>query len=307
MEYSIETLSNMLKPTTTYSQQIAKLESRGLKVTPEDNAEDVLSVINYYYITGYLHSFRVDNGTYIQGLTFKRIVNIIYFDIEFRNICMKLIDIIERCLKTKIAYHFSHEYEYGNVAYLYADSFDSKHEFSHQQFIKLFNSAKNKNKDFPFVIHHNEHYEGYMPIWVATDLFTMGNIEHFYRLLNTQTKKKIAENYGYGATKIGGWIESTRIFRNLLAHSARLYNRKFKNVPKTAKEYPYSSMMVFDYILTLKYLTIDIMEWMNFVSELEVLFEIYSTWINLEDIGFPDDWKKILLMQKGEIYTIEKS
>ena len=278
------------------------MSARGLIFDDMDSPEEVLSVINYYYFAGYLHAFKDQSGFYQEGLKFDRVLRIIYFDIELRNLCLRLIDIIERCMKTKIAYHFSHEYEYGNIAYMFSEAFDIKHRDSHQNLIEIIQNTIRKNRDIPFVAHHNMHYGGYMPIWVVIDLFTIGNLEHFFRILNLRTKNKIADNYGYGADKLESWIESLRLFRNLLAHNSRLYNRNFKYPPKTTREYPYSSFKVFDYIMVLKYLTIDSVEWATFVNDLSEMIFTYKDYVRPESIGFPEDWEYILRLGKGEKY-----
>lgn len=301
MKYELSELSAMIKSSTTYAKQIELLKKRGLIIRDEDQAVRILSTINYYYITGYLHSFKDEAGNYESNLEFERIMKIIYFDIELRSLCLHLIDIIERCLKTKIAYHFSHEYPFGNVAYLYSESFEEKHRPGHAVLMKYFGQAKQRNADAPFVIHHNQKYEGNMPIWAAIELFTMGNIENFYRILNLKTKKIIAKNYGYGVPKISGWLESIRRFRNMLAHNARLYNLNLKYPPITTNEYPYTSFKIYDYILMLKYLVLDEIEWTNFVNSLKLLISQYSEYICIDDIGFPDDWIKVL--ESGKVIS----
>src|SRR5690554_1711946 len=98
------------KPATTYKQQIELLEKRGLIISDKEKALDILSCLNYYTFTGYLHDFKFDEDNYIKGTTFEKIYNIIAFDRRFRNILMYVLEIIEDTIKTKISYNFAHDY-----------------------------------------------------------------------------------------------------------------------------------------------------------------------------------------------------
>ena len=60
------------KTATTYKQQIERLEKRGLIISDKDRALDILSCLNYYTFTGYLHDFKLDGNSYIEGTTFEK-------------------------------------------------------------------------------------------------------------------------------------------------------------------------------------------------------------------------------------------
>ncbi|WP_373083400.1 Abi family protein [Fusobacterium nucleatum] len=74
---------------------------------------------NYYFVTGYLHLYKTSEDKY-KNIGFNEIATQIKFDMRLREICMYALDIIEKGLKTIIAYEFSHNYENGNVAYAYS-------------------------------------------------------------------------------------------------------------------------------------------------------------------------------------------
>lgn len=85
----------MLKPATTYSDQISLLESRGLIIQDREKALDIISWINYYTFTGYLLEFKRPDGYFIPGVTFEKICNIIEFDRRFRNNLAYILEVTE--------------------------------------------------------------------------------------------------------------------------------------------------------------------------------------------------------------------
>ena len=212
---------------------------------------------------------------------------------RLREICMYALDIIEKGLKTIIAYEFSHNYENGNIAYAYSLYFPND-EDKHTRLMEHYNVSLNNNKELPYVKHNMKTY-GILPTWVAIELFTLGNIEKFFSMLDTNTKKKIEDIIGFPKNKIQNWIENLRIFRNMVAHNQRLYNFSILSIPKKAKEYNKQTGKIFDYVIVMKYLFLDNEDWNTYVlPRFEYIFDDFKDDVDLKCIGFPDDWKNIL-------------
>ncbi|WP_339002023.1 Abi family protein [Fusobacterium animalis] len=212
---------------------------------------------------------------------------------RLREICMYALDIIEKGLKTIIAYEFSHNYENGNVAYAYSLYFPNDVD-KHTKLMEHYNNSLNNNKKLPYVKHNLNTY-GILPTWVAIELFTLGNIEKFFSMLDVSTKKKIEDIMGFPKNKIENWIENLRIFRNMVAHNQRLYNFSILSTPKKTKEYNKQTGKIFDYVIIMKYLFLDNEDWNTYVlPRFEHIFEVFKNDIDLKCIGFPIDWKTIL-------------
>ena len=255
-------------------------------------AKKFLRIHNYYSVTGYLHPYKTIDGKY-KNISFNEIAIQIRFDMRLREICMYALDIIEKGLKTIIAYEFSHNYENGNIAYAYSLYFPNN-EDKHTRLMGHYNVSLNNNKELPYVKHNMKTY-GILPTWVAIELFTLGNIEKFFSMLDTNTKKKIEDIIGFPKNKIQNWIENLRIFRNMVAHNQRLYNFSILSMPKKAKEYNKQTGKIFDYVIVMKYLFLDNEDWNTYVlPRLEYIFDDFKDNIDLKCIGFPDDWKNIL-------------
>lgn len=283
-----------IKPATTYEQQIELLEKRGLIISDKVKARELLSHLNYYTFTGYLHDFKCDEGNYVPGLTFEKISNIIEFDKRFRNILMYAIETIEHTLKTKMAYNIAHNF--GPEGHMEAKNFKSVKE--HWIFVEKYNSSKANNKNLPFIKHHNINYGGRLPIWVAVEIFTLGMINHLYKNMLTVNQKQIASEFNTGVRQLDSWIENINYIRNLIAHYMRLYNFVLQKTP-TKCNYNHKPYIVthkiFDIIYVMKFLFFDSEEWNNYViSNLSSLFLQYETFIDKDCLGFPSDWEVLL-------------
>lgn len=289
---AINTRSNNVKKPTTIEEQIKLLKSREVVIEDENFTKKFLRIYNYYFVTGYLHPYKTSDDKY-KNISFNGIVTQIKFDMRLREICMYALDIIEKGLKTIIAYEFSHNYENGNIAYAYSLYFPND-EDKHTRLMEHYNVSLNNNKELPYVKHNMKTY-GILPTWVAIELFTLGNIEKFFSMLDTNTKKKIEDIIGFPKNKIQNWIENLRIFRNMVAHNQRLYNFSILSIPKKAKEYNKQTGKIFDYVIVMKYLFLDNEDWNTYVlPRLEYIFDDFKDNIDLKCIGFPDDWKNIL-------------
>ena len=289
---AINTRSNNVKKPTTIEEQIKLLKSREVVIEDENFAKKFLRIYNYYFVTGYLHPYKTSDDKY-KNISFNGIATQIKFDMRLREICMYALDIIEKGLKTIIAYEFSHNYENGNIAYAYSLYFPND-EDKHTRLMEHYNVSLNNNKELPYVKHNMKTY-GILPTWVAIELFTLGNIEKFFSMLDTNTKKKIEDIIGFPKNKIQNWIENLRIFRNMVAHNQRLYNFSILSIPKKAKEYNKQTGKIFDYVIVMKYLFLDNEDWNTYVlPRLEYIFDDFKDNIDLKCIGFPDDWKNIL-------------
>lgn len=83
--------------------------------------------------------------------------------------------------------------------------------------------------------------------------------------------------------------------RYICAHYGRIYNRILSSEPKLYLEHKHiETRKIFAIILVLKRLTSNILMQQTLISEIKTLIEEYNNDINLQCIGFPDDWSKLL-------------
>lgn len=295
-KHLLEISSNNLKKPTTIEEQINILKSRNVIIEDETFAENFLKIFNYYFVTGYLYPYKIKNSDSYNDAYFNKIVCQIKFDMRLREIFMYCLDIIEKGLKTTIAYHFSHQYEFGNIAYSDAIFFQGNEKI-HKKLMDYYEISLRNNSDLPFVKHNINKYN-MLPTWVAIELFTMGNLENFFKILNSTTTREIEKAIGFPKNKLANWIENIRIFRNMVAHNQRLYNFPILSTPIKPKECRIQTGRIFDYVVIMKCLFMDKQDWNEYViPRLEYIFEDFidgTTDIKLKCIGFPENWKEIL-------------
>lgn len=86
------------------------------------------------------------------------------------------------------------------------------------------------------------------------------------------------------------------MLRNHCAHYGRIYNRNFPmiKIKNTHKKHKLKNTKIFAYILAMKYLIADSEIWNNFLINLKELINNYIDFLDLNSIGFPDNWEQIL-------------
>lgn len=286
-----------LKKHASFDEQISLLKSRGLTISDENQAKYILSCINYYRFSGYLFGFRNKRtGMYPCNLTFSQIKRIYDFDRRLTRTLLFVLEDIEETLKTRLSYTITSSYPEDPLIYLNAAIYRNRNSFI--DFQSRFYSAVEKNKGLPFVKHHIEQYGGDLPMWVAVELFTMGNLHAVYDNLIGPLQKKIAKQYNTGPIQLRNWILNLMYTRNHLAHNMRVYDYDFARSPMQCKNHPFpceKTNRIFGQVFIMCVMYSDHEEWTNYIiPELNALFEEYSDVIQLQNIGFPENWKDIL-------------
>lgn len=283
-----------LKKPKTFDEQIEILKQRGLVIEDESYAKFVLSNVNYYRFTAYLLTFKGDDDKYIDAPRFEDIAQIYKFDRELRSLLMDMTGNIEISFRTYIAYTLA--INYGTLGYLNRKNFIN--EKFHRNFLLSLEKEKTNNSNKLFIKHHNDKYEGKIPIWVATEIMTFGMLSKLYSNMLPTDKTYIKNNLcKVNPTLVDTWLQSLTHIRNQCAHYGRIYNTIFPDVKikKEDKKYEIDKKTIFANILVIKHLNSDNEMWQKFVSKLKDLIDEYSEVIELKLIGFPENWLKILL------------
>lgn len=182
-----------IKKATTVEEQIDILKNRNMIIEDEESAKNFLLNINYYRFTGYTYLFRNSDDTFEQNITFNEIKKIYKADKNLRIILFKYISLIEIEFKTHIAYELSNAIQTETYLYYSDDLYFSKEHF--EQFKENLNINKEKSKDKLFIKHYNEKYNGILPLWVATEIISLGDISRFYNNLKSKYAQLISKYY----------------------------------------------------------------------------------------------------------------
>ena len=283
----------MLKEPKTFDEQIDLLKSRGLIIGDEDKAKFILSNINYYRFSAYLIHFKREDETYKENITFEHIYNLYLFDKELRNILIDMLESIEISFRTYISYTLA--IKHGSIGYLDKQCFKKEKYF--ESFIKKLEDEKNNHKNKLFIKHHNEKYNGILPIWVAVEIMSFGTLSKLYsNMLPQDTAYIKKELCKVNPILVNSWLHSLTHLRNVCAHYGRIYNTYFPpiKVKKSDRNNVINDRQVFTYILAIKYLIADKNVWNDYFIKLQALFYKYDNYVELELLGFTENWVSIL-------------
>lgn len=283
------------KKPTTFEEQILLLRSRNLVINDEDKAIEILRTVNYYRLSAYMLSFKSED-VFFDGISLDDIYDIYSFDKKLRNLLISVLESIEIEFRTHIAYHIAHKY--GPLGYLESSNFiDEKY---HIKCMNEINREIVKNREELFIKHHLDKYNGQVPLWVAVEVTTFGTLSKLFYNLKIEDKKAIAlMSGGNHYSLIIGWLYSLSHIRNVCAHYGRLYDKVFTTKPKIPKiysKYQIDDSRIFASILAMKHVIRNKSEWNSFLISLKALLETYEI-VDLNLIGFPQDWQEILGLQ----------
>lgn len=220
MEYS--------KPALTTEQMIEKLKKRGMIFADENVAVRKLSHINYYRLSAYWFPYLVDKdvdeGIFATGTTFESMIDQYEFDKKLRAEILNSIELIE--VSVRRTWASSLGLEYGAFAHLQASIMKDRNIW-HTSTSRLQNEY-NKSRE-EFIRHHHDTYPDLLlpPIWVTSEITTIGSLFHLIdNLKELKDKKIISRHYHLDEDVFTSFLRHISDIRNICAHHGRLWNKK---------------------------------------------------------------------------------
>lgn len=228
-----------LKTATTFDEQIALLEKRGMIVTNKGKAIEVLGDIGYYRLGFYWFPFekrypRKDNRDhqFIDGTTFEDALDLYYFDHNLRSILTPCLHRVEIHLRTTLIYYASNFYR--NNPTWFADP-----KIMGQDFISKLPAIYGDVKKNEAIIRHHSKYlnDKYAPAWKALEYMTFGNILFIIdNLKNDQLRKDICNKMGFRSPDVfRSHMQTLRVLRNICAHGHNLFDMKLSKPIKSGE------------------------------------------------------------------------
>ena len=282
-----------VKDPTTYEEQLNKLMVRGCSIDDPDFCTNVLSRVSYYRLSAYFLPYKRKDNSYHSNISFEKIFRIYEFDRAVRDLVSSAVEEAEVNLRAKLSYHHAHKY--GSLGYLDENTFSARHV--HPEFIDRVTSAIRSNSTTPIVRHHMEKYGGLFPLWVIIELFTFGMLSYFFADLKKSDQNVLSQLIS-GSTSLNAlsWLRCCTDLRNMCAHYGRLYYRIFPAIPASLPPaLKASERRLFGAIWALRHLYPDSNKWrQEVIYPLSLLITEYETDIDLQHIGFPEEWESLL-------------
>ena len=300
----------------TLDEQIEIMRSRGLVITDEDKAKNILLRENYFFISGYRHLFIKSRKTenFISGTTLEELYAMFVFDRKVRNIFFQNLLIVENNIKSLISYQLSKKYGYKEKDYLNPKNF-SKDPIKARQVHDILNKVKRQIrtnvKQHSATMHYVTNY-GYIPLWILVKVLSFGIVGELYNILDDSDQIDVSSFYNLDVESLGIYLSILSNYRNLCAHEDILYDHRTQkvipdtryhyllNIEMTDGEYNYGKNDLFSVVIILKQLLTE-KEFREFINEIGYEIDILEGKTNilpitnfLNKIGFPDNWRDIV-------------
>ena len=217
------------KSPLTFEQQLQQLKDRGLIIYDDDLALFHLRTISYYRLSTYWHIFREieQDGSFSddfkEGSQFNEVMKLYEFDSRLRLLVMDAIERIEVYARTLFTYHVGHRY--GTFGHTRATTFHPK--FDHAPWLEKLEEDTARSKDV-FISHYKSKYAGFptLPIWMVTEVMSLGSLSFGYRGLKNDDKKIISNEFALHYKCLADWLHTLTYIRNICSHHGRLWNRE---------------------------------------------------------------------------------
>lgn len=308
--------ARMAKTFKSLDEQIEILQRKGLIITDEAEARDILLRENYFFLSGYRLLFMASsvNKLFLPGTTFEELYAMFQFDRHVRNIIFKNLLIIENNIKSITAYHLSASYGIREEEYLNPKNFlyDRLHRKQVDDLLrKMKRQIRINGGQHQATIHYLTKY-GFVPLWIAVKVLSFGIVSEFYQILKLADQNAIAKDFNVSTELLYVYLPILANFRNLCAHEDILYEHKTQrdiedskyhqllNIPKMNDEYIYGKNDLFAIIIIMKQL-LRKEDFFLLMSELEYEIQILSDKLTtipiekvLDKMGFPKNYGEMV-------------
>lgn len=296
------------KSPLSFEQQVDQLIARGM-VGDRDLMINRLNEVNYYRLSAYWYPFRVtgcEQDSLQPGTQFEVIWDRYVFDRQLRLLVMDAIERVEISIRTRMTNLITLK---ANDPFIhlrrgfYAESSSvseqgrlinglrSNASASKEEFVKRFKKKYGAGQI--------EEEKLDLPLWMASEIMTFGNMLTLFKLLDMHAKRELADGFGISAKVLESWLMSLNYIRNLCAHHARLWNRELAIRPAipAAKSHPswhepeIQNHRIFASLTILYVLLLRIAPQSGWASRLDTLLKRHPD-IPLRNMGFIDHWKQ---------------
>jgi abortive infection bacteriophage resistance protein len=226
---------------------------------------------------------------------FEEILQLYYFDKEFRNLIFYSIEKIEVYLRTQLAHAISQR----AGAFGYSDVLMFHDQVKHQEIMNTIKSETSRSKEI-FV---NEYFKKYderrLPIWAMVEIISFNTLSKIFANLKEKYRKEILKELDVKPLVFENWLHTLTYVRNICAHHSRLWNKTLAIEPKKPKNQKVfellNSKKIF-YVISMILFMLEKIddEELNFKNEIKKLTLKYPN-VNLFSMGFIKEWESLEL------------
>jgi len=279
---------------------LAMLKQRGLVVGNDEAALQTLSVISYFRLACYFRPMEADKQTheFREGTTLEQVLALYEFDTELRDIVFSSTRRIEVALRTRINHHFSRYH--SPFWFTQVDLATDGHLFVEN--LSSVDRELHRSKE-DFIKEHFARYDcpGFPPAWKTLETVSFGTLSKLYgNFISKPDKKAVAEDFGLPQHEfLLSWMESLAVLRNLCAHHARIWNRRYALKPQMPRmlaghawltDFSFPPDKIYPQLCCIAYLLNSITPQNTFATDMKALLAKYPT-VNPSAMGFVQGWE----------------
>ncbi|MCF4007219.1 Abi family protein [Corynebacterium uropygiale] len=301
----------MVKPFSTYEEQINILRSRGMEFHDPELALKMLHTHNYYRLSGYWHSMReLDTKTHApldkfrEGTSFELVADLYHFDSLIRSSIISCLSPIEIAFRSLLSYHLG---KIDPLIHLNEQKLSIAPDKQAKKRIRTYQEWRNKYHSSlavsreDFIVHYRRKYNSILPIWVAVEIMDWGMLSRLYQFSPRQPREEIAQICSMTAPQLESWLRSLNVLRNHAAHQARIFTRVFSMKPKPINDHRMREAnrqlhKLFGQLCLIRYLQLQLglQEGLALIPEALRTYPTNSL-IPLERTGTPHNWRELEL------------
>jgi abortive infection bacteriophage resistance protein len=291
------------KPALSFGQQAQRLVDRGLIVSDQAELVARLRTVNYYRLSAYWYPFMQETlagERFVPGTTFEMIWRRYIFDRDLRLLVTDALERVEvAVLRTRMVELFT--LAHGPFGYVNRANFNPGFSAAdHARLLTDLAAAVAKSKE-EFVSRFNAKYtqESQLPLWMAAELMTFGQLFTLFRNLNRVEQQALARPFGVFPPVLVSWLHCLNFTRNVCAHHLRLWNRELpirplipdkRHRPDWHRPVTIRNDRVFAMLSVLRHMLREIEPQSNWQARLESLLGLFPD-IPLSMMGFADNWQ----------------
>ena len=228
----------------TFKEQVLLLKNRGLKFEKidENEAENILSHINYYKLSNYIKAFENPKDVYFE-VDFADAMKLYEFDRDLSRILFGLVEKIEISFKTSLAHTIS-EYIINSTKNSDPFAYLDIKNWHDRKYIRDKKSAQEKENEFrqkiceytnrdreKYIVDYFKKYnEEYVPLWVLIEIIDFGFACRMFSDSNIDIRKSIAKKYSIlNYRDFNFYMKNLKFIRNKLAHNSYIWNLNLIN------------------------------------------------------------------------------
>jgi abortive infection bacteriophage resistance protein len=222
-------------------------------------------------------------------------------------------------MKSLISYYFCDKYGENQQEYLNISNFTvtKKNVKDINRLIESLRHAISLPSNYKYITHHATKYHN-VPLWVAMNALTFGQVSKLYQYVPNDVQYKISQQFeNVTERQLHQFMRALTSCRNVCAHGERLYSfsinetisdttlHKKLAIPQINGQYVSGKHDLFSVVIALCYL-LDASDFKCFKSELRKNIQnILTSCSHLTEqqlyaqMGFPTNWQKITQYKKS--------